>query len=213
MNRVPNPLIDSLASDLAPVRPMQVWHGAALVALSAMLTILLVELLDGLWYGIVDGEASPEFFLTNGMLGLVGAAAALAVLRMASPRVGNTHEGARWSAGMLFLLPVTALALLGLGGLSAALMQDPYGLECFVAASGFGIVTAAALVVWLRRGAPVSLKAAGTYTGIAAGAIGSFAYGLSCPLDSIDHLGIWHVAPVALAAILGRYAIPPLVRW
>lgn len=213
MNRVPTSLIDELASDLAPVKPIRLWHGVALVAASAVATVVLVELLDGLWRGILAGRASPEFFITNGMLALLGAAASLAVIRMASPRVGNTHEGARWSAVMLAILPLTALFFLGIGGVGTTLANDNHGLDCFLAGSAFGLVTAAALTLWLRRGAPVSLNAAGTYTGIAAGAIGSFTYGLACPIDHIGHLGVWHVAPVILSGIAGRFAIPPLVRW
>ena len=213
MNRVPNPLIDELASDLAPVQPLRLWQGIALVALSAIATVVLVELLDGLWRGIISGRASGLFFLANGMFAVVGAASALAVLRMASPRVGNSQEGARWSSAMLLLLPVSALFVLGGSGLYAAASQDIYGFECFLAGSAFGLVTAAALVLWLRRGAPVSLNAAGTLTGVAAGAIGTFAYGLACPIDGIDHLAIWHVAPIGLSALLGRLAIPSLVRW
>ena len=213
MNRVPNTFIDALADDLSPVQPIRLTHGIALVALAAVATVVLVELVDGLWRGIMTGAPSVEFFLTNGILGLLGAASSFAVLKMATPHVGNSHEGARWSAGMLALLPVTALLMLGIGGFAAALTQDMYGLGCFVAGSAFGLITAAALVTWLRRGAPVSLAAAGTYTGIAAGAIGSFAFGLACPVDDIGHLGIWHVAPVILSALVGRFAVPPLVRW
>ena len=98
MNRVPSSLIDELASDLAPVQPLRLWQGVALVAFAAVATVLLVELLDGLWHGAFTGQASPEFFITNGMLALLGAAASFAVVKMASPRVGNSHEGARWSA-------------------------------------------------------------------------------------------------------------------
>ncbi|MBX7533663.1 DUF1109 domain-containing protein [Qipengyuania sp. 1XM1-15A] len=213
MNRVPNSLIDTLASELEPVQPIRLWHGMALVALSAVATVILVELLDGLWHGIVQGRASGIFFIANGMFAVVGAAAALAVVRMASPSVGNRQDGARWSAGMLALLPISAGLMLGVGGLYSAISSDIYGLDCFLAGTGFGLVTPAALVLWLRRGAPVSLSAAGTLTGLAAGAIGSFAYGLACPIDTIEHLAIWHTAPVALLAVVGRYAVPPLVRW
>ena len=149
MNRVPNPLIDELADDLAPVAPIRPWHGALLVALSALATVVLVELIDGLWRGIATGAASSIFFIANGMLGLLGVAAAGAVVSMASPRVGNRHEGARWSAAMLALLPLTALLALGAGGLYAAVSSDPYGFECFLAGAGFGLVTATALVLWL----------------------------------------------------------------
>ena len=84
--------------------------------LAAIATVVLVELVDGLWRGILAGRASALFFIANGMLGLLGTAAALAVLRMATPHVGNSHEGARWSFAMLGLLPVTAMGTLGIGG-------------------------------------------------------------------------------------------------
>ncbi|MBO6766974.1 MAG: DUF1109 domain-containing protein [Erythrobacter sp.] len=213
MNRVPNPLIDELAADLSPVRPMKLAHGIALVALAVVGTILLVELLDGLWRGIVSGRASEFFFIANGMLGLLGASSTLAVVRMAGPRVGNSHDGARWSLAMFAVLPVAALVMLGFHGDLHEVAHDPYGLDCFLAGSAFGVVTFAALVGWLRRGAPVSPTLAGTFAGIAAGALGSFAYGLACPYDTLAHLGTWHVLPVVLGGIVGRFAVPPLVRW
>lgn len=211
--RLPDALIDSLADDLAPVAPLRMRTGLAWVLLAAVATVLLVLVMDGFWHGILTGEASVPYFLANGMLGILGGSSAFAVVRMASPQVGNSQEGARWSAAMLALLPLTALLILGVNGLATAIRHDHAGPDCFLAGIGFGLITAAALVLWLRKGAPVSLTAAGSLTGVAAGAIGSCAYGLACPVDTIAHLGIWHVAPVALLGLVGRYAIPPLVRW
>ena len=213
MNRVPNPLIAELAEDLEPVRPLRLIHGVILVALAALATIMAVELIDGLWRGMLDGRAAPFYFITNGMLALLGAAAALAVVRMASPHVGNTHDGARWSFAMLGLLPVTAIIMLALQGSFTEVLHDRYGVECFASGTAFGLITAGVLTMWLRRGAPVSINSAGWYTGIAAGAIGSFAFGLACPIDTVGHLGIWHIAPVAVSAVLGRLIVPTLVRW
>ena len=103
--------------------------------------------------------------------------------------------------------------MLGFHGDPHEVTHDPYGLDCFLAGSAFSVLTFAALVGWLRRGAPVSPTLAGTFTGIAAGALGSFAYGLACPIDTLAHLGIWHALPVALGALVGRLGVPPLVRW
>ncbi len=211
--RVGSSLIDELAADLAPIRPLRLWQGIALVAMSALATIALVELLDGLWRGIAAGRASDLFFIANGMFALVGAAASYAVLRMASPHVGNRHDGARWATAMIVLLPLTALLTLGLFGAFEQISSDMYGLSCFAAGTGFGLLAGGALVAWLRRGAPVSLNSAGLYTGIAAGAIGTFAYGLACPIDTLAHLASWHVLPIAVSAIAGRLIVPTLVRW
>ena len=119
--------------------------------------------------------------MANGMLGLLGAASALAVLRMASPRVGNRDQGVRRSAAMLGLLPISTLLMLGFGGLAGQLTHDVEGFDCFLAGSssgsssgsgsGSGLLTAGALVLWLRKGAPVSISSASLFTGVASGAI------------------------------------------
>ena len=213
MNRVPNSLLDERAEDLAPVQPIRRWQGIALVALSALATIALVELVDGLWRGIASGQASALFFIANGMFAVVGTAASIAVLKMASPHVGNRHDGARWATLMIVLLPLAAFVTLGLTTMFEEVSRDMYGFDCFLAAMASGLLTGAALVAWLRRGAPVSLQSAGLYTGIAAGAIGSFAFGLACPIDTIAHLASWHVLPIIVSALAGRLIVPRLVRW
>ena len=144
---------------------------------------------------------------------MVGAAATFAVLKMASPHVGNRHDGARWATAMIVLLPLTAVLTLGLIGALNQMASDMHGLSCFVAGTAFSLLTGGALVAWLRRGAPVSLKSAGLYTGIAAGATGTFAYGLACPIDDLAHLGTWHVLPIVVSAMVGRLVVPSLVRW
>ena len=213
MNRPPHPLIDELTAGLAPVRPLRLVHGMVLVGLATLATLGLVELVDGLWRGIASGRASALFFIANGMFGLLGAAAALAVIRMAAPRIGNSQDGARWALAMTALLPLVALVTLALQGDTAHVAHDPYGFGCFVDGAEFGGLVFAALVLWLRRGAPVSPAAAGIYTGISAGALGTFAHGLACPVDTLAHLGTWHAMPVVLGAAIGRLVVPPLVRW
>lgn len=213
MTRPTNPLIAQLAGELEPVRPLRMAHGLALVGVATVLTIAAVALLPGLWSGPLNGQAAAIFFVANGLIALVGLASARTVVRMAAPRVGARQDGSRWLLTALAILPVTALLLAALDGTFAGYDHAADGLHCFLSATASGVAVAVALVIWLRRGAPVAPNAAGFYTGVAAGALGSFAYGLSCSLDTIGHLGIWHVAPVAVCAALGRLAIPPLIRW
>lgn len=213
MTRPPKPLIAQLAGELEPVRPLRMRHGLALVALATALTVAAVALWQGLWSGPAEGQAAAIFFIANGLIALVGLASARTVVRMATPRVGVRQDGSRWLMAALAILPVTALPLEALEGSLLGHDHAAEGLHCFIAGTASGIAVAAALVIWLRRGAPVAPNAAGFYTGVASGALGSFAYGLSCPFDTIGHLGIWHVAPVAASAALGRLIVPPLVRW
>jgi hypothetical protein len=50
-------------------------------------------------------------------------------------------------------------------------------------------------------------------TGVAAGSAGIFAVSLYCPHSDLVHIGIWHGLTVVLSGLLGRLAIPRLIRW
>lgn len=89
----PNPLIAQLADELEPVRPLQMRHGLALVAVATVLTIAVIALWQGLWSGPTDGQATAIFFIANGLIALVGLASARAVVRMAAPRVASGRMG------------------------------------------------------------------------------------------------------------------------
>jgi hypothetical protein len=188
-------------------------NGLALAAVATVLTIAVIALSQGLWSGPSEGQAAAIFFIANGLIALVGLASARTVVRMAAPRVGVQQDGLRWLLAALAILPGTALLQLVLEGSTHTLNHAVEGLTCFLAGTASGLGVAVALVFWLRRGAPVAPNVAGFYTGVAAGAVGSFAHGLSCPIDTIAHLGIWHVAPVIVSAGLGRLAVPALIRW
>ncbi len=213
MNRVPNPLIDQLSEELTPVKAMKTRDGLILVALTAIATVLLVDFFHGLWAGGMTGGAAPIFYLAHGLILLTGLASATSVLAMARPQVGSRYDGARWALAMVGIVPVVAISTIVLNGSHETALSDPYGLTCTTNSLVTSVLTAFALVFWLRRGAPVSLNTAGWHTGIAAGALGSFAYGISCPIDSLSHIGIWHIAPIVISAIIGRLAVPRLVRW
>lgn len=213
MDRSTNSLIEQMADELEPVRPLKIRDGILLVVAAVAVTVLGVAFGPGLWSGLLSGKASMFFVVTNGLLLILGCAAASSVIQMANPRVGNQHDGPRWASLMVAVLPVAAfLALLGhehpMGPLT-----DTHGLKCFGSAMLASTITAVALFLWLRRGAPVAPATAGLHLGIAATALGSAAYGLACPLDGAIHLGLWHVAPVLLGALLGRYLLPALLRW
>lgn len=213
MNRINQDLIDRMADELQPVRPLGLRDGLLLVALALLATVLLVHLLEGLWMGALHGQASAFSLIANGLLLVLGVASATSAVTMASPRVGNHHDAPKWAMAMAGVLPITALAALAARQSGAELLGDSYGLHCAFAALSASLVTAAALLFWLRRGAPVSPGTAGLHLGVAAGALGSAAYGLACPLDGIVHWGIFHVAPVFVAGLIGRFVVPPLLRW
>lgn len=213
MERVQKQLITQLAGDLAPVRPMRLTRGLLWLGIATALTVLGVVLVEGLRPALFSGQTSPLFVVTNGLLLVLGFAAATSTIAMASPRVGNRHDAPRWAMAMAGVMPVAALAtiMLGAGGLGR--LVDPHGLSCFASGSVAGLLSAGVLFAWLKRGAPVSLTAAGTHLGVAAGALGSAAYGISCPIDGVVHLGVWHFLPVLFCGLAGRLVLPRLLSW
>lgn len=214
MGREMDNLIERLAGDLRPVRALRFREGMALVLASVVLTIMLVARFLGLRDDVMAGEPAPLFLISNGLFLMLGLAAATSVVLMGNPQVGNRYDGWKWALATAGLLPIAAAvsALASWSGHPDVIFpqHDP---DCITAGVMFGGLTALALVLWLRRGAPASPERAGLLTGIAAGAIGTFADGLYCPLNSIYHLGFAHSAPILICALLGRIAVPPLVRW
>lgn len=213
MNQNPNPLVEQLAADLQPVRSIRFRDGVVLISLALLLTILIVELWTGLWRAAWTGQASAFYVMTTGLLFILGCASAGSVIKMASPRVGNVQDGPKWALLMLAVLPVAALVTVLGTDTGLALLFDRHGPMCLGAALAASLLSALVLVYWLRRGAPVSPASAGMQVGVASTALGSFAFGLSCSADGAAHLGIWHVLPVVVGALAGRFFLPLLLRW
>ena len=133
MNKNRDNLIAGLTEELAPVRSFSQRDGMALVAIAALVTLAGVQLIEGLWFGAFQGEAAPFFWVTNGLLLLLGLASVGAVVAMASPGVGNRHDAPKWSFAMLGVLPLAALISILSHGAEMAAFNDPFGLHCFTA--------------------------------------------------------------------------------
>ncbi|MCB2049833.1 MAG: DUF1109 family protein [Novosphingobium sp.] len=207
-------LFDELAGDLQPVRPLRRSVGAALTLAAFIVTILGVALFQGLGSGILHGDVAATFVVTNGLLLVLGIAAAMATVAMANPEVGSRYDGPKWAMAAAAFLPLAALAVgLHHGDGHASLAGTAIDWHCFIHGLLYSVLIAFVLAIWLYRGAPVSPARAGLYLGVAAGALGAVAYGMSCPLQTMNHLGIWHVLPVAVAGLLGRLLVPRLLHW
>lgn len=214
MNTSTDRLIESLTGQLTPVRALRMRDGLALTLAAGALTIAVVLGWLGLRRELLAGEASAMFVIANGLILLLGLAAAAAVVRMGSPQVGNRHEGWKWALAMAGLLPLAALVRLARHWQEwPQITSGIQGPDCMLHALVLSVFTAAALTLWLRRGAPASPPLAGMLTGIAAGALGTFAYGLACPVETIYHLGVWHSLPMVVGALVGRFAIAKLISW
>lgn len=214
MNRDTDTLISGLVEDLEPVRPLRFSRGLGLALTGIALAVVLVLALRDVRPDVAAGHPHGIFLLSSGLFLLLGLACAAAVVTMGSPRVGNARNGWGWAAAMAGLLPLSAVILAMAEGPAAWQASAPaHGIYCLSYSVMLGLLTAGALVLWLRRGAPTSPERAGLLTGIAAGCAGVFATAFACPIDSIMHIGLWHGLAVTLSAVAGRLIVPPLVRW
>lgn len=208
-------LISALTEDLEPVKRVNPLHGILLIATATFSAFVGAIVLYQWWDGLLTGEASGYFLITNGLLLVLGAASAYGLVTSAMPRIGSRFSAPAWGVAMLTLLPLAAVATLLSGHENHAHsgLNDPVAWMCIRASLIAGTVILAASVLWLRHGAPVSIERSAWLAGLTAGTLGTFAYGITCAIDTLSHVGLWHVAPVAIGAVVGRLIVPPLIRW
>ena len=208
-------LIAALTEDLQPVGRVKPAQGAALIAFATLVAGIVSVVIFDFWDGMLQGDASPFFWISNGLLLLLGAASTSALVAGTLPRVGHRPTAPSWAFAMLGVLPLAAI--ITFAGAPAAHshegLNDPAAWHCTVSSFAAALLVALACVMFLRRGAPVAIERSAWLTGLAAGSLGTFAYGITCPLDGMIHLGVWHFVPVVLTAIAARLCLPPLIRW
>ncbi|MBI1402338.1 MAG: DUF1109 family protein [Porphyrobacter sp.] len=217
MNQSPSraALIAALAESTVPVRRVRPAEGTALVAAATLAAAAGASAIFAFWSGIATGAASPFFWIVNGLLLLLGAASTTALMAGALPQVGARPNAPLWAVAMLGVLPLAAVIEIvrAPAGDAPAGLADPDALHCLSSSLAAGLVVALAAVLFLRRAAPVALARQAWLTGLAAGSLGALAFGVTCPLDTLAHLGLWHVLPVPLAGLAARAIVPRLIRW
>ncbi len=206
----PDNFIETLIKELEPVNPLTQTGGLARAATAALAASGIAVFGIGLRPDLLD----PMFLLSSGLFLLLACAASFSVIQMSRPQVGNHQTGWLWASAMAALLPASALlSLLGVFARGGHPAIDAEGWNCAAMGVALGMVVAAVLTLWLRRGAPSSPERAGLLTGIASGSTGMFAFALHCPHNDIAHIGLWHGLAVLVSAILGRLIMPSAIRW
>jgi hypothetical protein len=173
--------------------------------------------------GLVLALKTPvpaAFWLTpapwiKGAYGLaLGAAALWWVARSARP---GASSGIARRAVFGVLAAMLSLAVMAWAGapaparLGSLLGTDPLG--CIRNVALASVPVAGALFVALRRLAPTRLRSAGAAAGLAAGAIGSIAYSLSCTETGLPFVAVWYTAGILVVAGLGALLGPRVLRW
>lgn len=205
--------IDDLIRDLTPVQRMRPQAGMAVLLTACLMAAALTVLLFGARADLSALAPSGILILRSGLLLLVGLAAGWAVIASASPAIGRRQEGWRWALAAAALAPATSLMLSLQGGFPMGVLTAGSAALCLAVSLVAALSIGAALVVWLRQGAVTELPRAGWLVGLTAGALGTFAYSLHCPSETIHYAAVWYTLTVATSALLGRLITPRLLRW
>lgn len=205
--------ISTLVEELEPVQPVRMARGAAAVGLLLTAAAAFILSMKGMRADLLAGEFHPMFLIRAGLLLLLGGGCGWAVLSMASPSIGKQGQSWKMAIAAAALVPLTALVVAMTGRSDVALANMASGLQCMAFSVIGGLATAVPMVWQLRRGAPTSPERAGWLTGVAAGGLGAFAYGLHCPFNDVVYIGLWYSLAVGICAIAGRLVVPRLIRW
>lgn len=207
-------LIAGLVADLKPVAPLRQAAGMRLALLALFGGAVAMIAMFGMRADLMAGRPDGLALLAAGLFLVLALASAWAVIDMARPYVGVRRDGWGWTAVMAATLPAGAVYTITSAwwrGVPSELAMD--GGDCMRFGLGLGLLMFAALVLWLRRGAPSLPRRAGLLTGVAAGASGIFAVSLYCPHNELVHIGFWHGLTVVIAGALGRLTVPRLIAW
>lgn len=200
-------LIDNLVADLVPVnrlRPMQFWGLAGLAGLASVAAILMNVGLRADFAGTL--QSLPLLWKTLATLALA-IVLSLFVFRASQPgtRIGTYHWLVLAMLLAIFWIP-GAIGFVRHEG-NAVLNVDPRTcLGCIAAAA---LIPLAAYLFWLRKAAPVHPARAGALAGLAAGAIGAFAFANHCPHLEYQYISVFYTLPSLLLAAIGAL----LAKW
>lgn len=208
-----NDLIAQLAQDPPPVQPMRLARGAIGIVVAFAVTCVAVIIVDGFAITKAVGASMSHLLLTNALLALLAIASSFAVLHMARPQAGARRDAPKWALAMIAVLPLVALVHGLTHGEDAPFWRDAHGPACLIQSMAAAALTMGVLIWWVRRGAPANPRLASAYIGMASGAMGALAYGVSCPIFDMAHVFAWHAALPILMSALAAVALPRLLRW
>lgn len=209
--------ITALVDDLAPTRPLRLWSGWLVGLAMTALATGAVWLCLGLRADLIALDPALIVIVRGAILLAGGLAMLTAALRAAVPGRG---DGGATLAGtvLLGLLPIGLMGLL----LDAIVAGEPPSfaelapfpaVRCLVAALAASQLVSGGLLLWMRRAAPTELGRTGWLVGWAAAALGTFAYSLFCPSETMAFAVAVYPAALLVAAALTRLAVPRLLRW
>lgn len=208
-----NELIEALALDAGPARPIQ----PRLIAAAALGGLVALGVL-ALWLGfrpdLAQAPATRMFWMKAAYTGLLGLAGFICVERLSRP-AGSGRKGL-----ILALSTFGLLAALGLWQFMAAepaermpMLMGQSWRRCPWNILGLGLPALAATLLAVRSLAPTRLTLAGAASGLFAGGVAATVYGLHCPEHTMAFVAVWYSLGVAAVTALGAVLGPWALRW
>jgi hypothetical protein len=207
-------LVEKLVADARPVRPLR----APRVRLAAWLVLALLVVLVSAAIMHVRPDLTEAIGTLSFLIGVATpfAAALMAaglVLRLAVPG----EEVDLREIGFAVLLSAASVLLVLLAPIAAPASLASFvgaGWRCLLSTLVMAGLPWAALLVALRRGAPVAPGPAGAFAGAASFLVAAAGMRIVCSTDEALHLLAWHAAPiVAGAGISALVGVAWLGRW
>jgi hypothetical protein len=209
-----NALIESLAGDAKPVRPLSrpLVRATIWIALAAPYVALVVAVMPQRPdFGLKLTDA--RFLVEQAAALATAITAAVAAFAMVAPGQGRKAIG----------LPVVPLAV-WIGSLGVGCVQDwihvgsagllfELDLQCLPKIVLIGAVPAITMAVMLRRGAPLRPWMSATLGGLAAAALGDFGLRIFHPEDASLMVLVWQLGAVLLLVALSGWAGQYLLSW
>lgn len=203
-----------LVADLAPVEPLAEWRAWLATAIVLAGAMAAVAMGLGLRRDLLALQPHPIAIVRSGTLLLLGAFAGAGAIASARPSIGGVRLGWRVVLAGAMLFPLAAVVRIATDpGDAMRAIASPSAVECLTVSLTVAVALATLFTAWLRRGAPASPERSGLLAGLAAGALGGFAYSIRCPYNDIAYIGIWYPLVVAISALVGRVIISRFVRW
>jgi hypothetical protein len=206
-------LVDRLAANLKPVRPLLPVRRRLMLWLAIELAILTQTLIATSNRSMPRLE-NPLFTLEIAFFAIAAVIVAMLALRAAIPG----RKSAPWQSVLAIVLAVTGTAMLFIVPMRTDLSLGEFtdiGRGCAWSTCAKAAVPWIALWWAVKRGAPGNGGVAGAMVGAAAMLFSFAIMRLDCALDEPLHLVTWHLGPVVVVTLISALAgavwlrIPP----
>jgi hypothetical protein len=206
--------IDRLVADLKPVRPLRpAWARAALWTAIALPYVAVVVWGKLTMLDPAHAASDTRFMIEQAATLATALTAAIAAFRSAVPGFDPR----------ILLLPIAPLGL-WLASVGHGCVQDWFQLgaeglairpdwDCLPMATVIGIVPAAAIIVMLRRAAPLRPRVTLALAALAVASIANFGLQFAHARDASIMVLVWHLGAAAALSALGGWLGHRVLGW